>query len=102
MLIKVGSYLLTLKKIDKLKKFSEILFYCGIILVFAFPLISEQTFIEEKQLKNTPILRRTINRETFTTNCREYLSAMNQTNITTNNVLSFCLNIGTFSVSAGA
>ena len=93
MLIKVGSYLLTLKKIDKLKKFSEILFYCGIILVFAFPLISEQTFIEEKQLKNTPILRRTINRETFTTNCREYLSAMNQTNITTNNVLSFCLNI---------
>ena len=93
MLIKVGSYLLTLKKIDKLKKISEILFYCGIILVFAFPLISEQTFIEEKQLKNTPILRRTINKDTFTTNYREYLSAMNQTNVTTNNILSFCLNI---------
>ena len=93
MLIKLGSYLLTLKKIDKLKKISEILFYLGIILVFAFPLISEQTFIEEKQLKNTPILRRTIDKNTFTKNYREYLSAMNNTNITTNSILSFCLNI---------
>lgn len=93
MLIKVGSYLLTLKKIDKLKKISEILFYFGIILVFAFPLISEQTFIEEKQLKNTPILRRAIDKDTFTKNYREYLSAMNHTNTTTNKILSFCLDI---------
>ena len=93
MLIKLGAYLLTLKKIDKLKKISEILFYLGIILVFAFPLISEQTFIEEKQLKNTPILRRTIDKNTFTKNYREYLSAMNNTNVTTNSILSFCLNI---------
>ena len=93
MLIKVGSYLLTLKKIDKLKKISEFLFYCGIILALAFPLISEPTFIEEKQLKNTPILRRAIDKNTFTQNYRDYLSAMNHTNTTTNKILSFCLNV---------
>ena len=93
MLIKVGSYLLTLKKIDKLKKISEILFYFGLILVLAFPLISEKTFIEEKQLKNTPILRRAIDKDTFTQNYREYLSAMNNTHSINNKILSFCLNV---------
>ena len=93
MLIKVGSYLLTLKEIDKLKKISEILFYLGIVLVFAFPLISEPTFIEEKQLKNTPILRRAIDKDTFTKNYRDYLAAMNDTNTSSNYILSWCLNI---------
>ena len=93
MLIKVGSYLLTLKEIDKLKKISEILFYLGIVLVFAFPLISEPTFIEEKQLKNTPILRRAIDKDTFTKNYRDYLAAMNDTNTSSNNILTWCLNI---------
>ena len=93
MLIKLGSYLLTLKKIDKLKKISELLFYFGIILILAFPLISEPTFIEEKQLKNTPILSRAIDKDTFTQNYRDYLSAMNNLNASTNKILSFCLNI---------
>ena len=93
MLIKLGFSLLTLKKIDKLKKISELLFYFGIILIFAFPLLSEPTFIEEKQLKNTPILSRAIDKDTFTQNYRDYLSAMNNLNASTNKILSFCLNI---------
>ena len=93
MLIKIGSYLLTSKEIYKLKKFSELLFIFGIILIFAFPLISEPTFIEEKQLKNTPILRKEIDRDTFNKNFRDYLSAMIYANTTTNKILSFCLNV---------
>ena len=93
MLIKLGFSLLTLKKIDKLKKISELLFYFGIILIFAFPLLSEPTFIEEKQLKNTPILSRAIDKDTFTQNYRDYLSAMNNLNASTNKILSFCLKI---------
>ena len=93
MLIKIGSYLLTSKEKNKLKIISELLFIFGIILIFAFPLISEPTFIEEMQLKNTPILRREINRDTFTTNYRDYLSAMMYTNTTTNKILSFCLDV---------
>ena len=93
MLIKIGSYLLTLKKIDKLIKISEIFFYIGVFLILAFPLISESTFIEEKQLKNTRIIRREIDKDTFDRNYKDYLSAMNNTNTTNNKLLSFCFNI---------
>jgi hypothetical protein len=93
MLIKIGSYLLTLKNIDKLIKISEIFFYIGVFLILAFPLISESTFIEEKQLKNTRIIRREIDKDTFDRNYKDYLSAMNNTNTTNNKLLSFCFNI---------
>ena len=93
MLIKIGSFFLTTKKINKLHKISEILFYCGIILIFAFPLISEHTFIEEKQLKNTPLLSRDINKDNFIQCYREYLSALNHTANITNEILQFCLDI---------
>ena len=93
MLIKIGSYLLTLKNIDKLIKISEIFFYIGVFLILAFPLISEPTFIEEKQLKNTRIIRREIDLDTFDRNYKDYLSAMNNTNSTNNKLLSFCFNI---------
>ena len=95
MLIKVGSYILTSKKIETLHKISEILFYFGIILIFAFPLLSEHTFIEEKQLKNTPILSRDIDKDIFIQSYREYLSILNGTNniTNTNKILEFCLNV---------
>ena len=95
MFIKVVSSILTSKKIEKFHKISEILFYCGIILIFAFPLLSEHTFIEEKQLKNTPILSRDIDKDIFLQSYREYLSVLNGTNnITdTNTILEFCLNV---------
>ena len=90
MLIKIGQFFLTSKKEDKLHKISEILFYLGIILIFAFPLISEQTFIEEKQLKNTPLLSRDIDKDNFIQSYREYLSAFNHTANITNQILKFC------------
>ena len=95
MLIKLGSYLLASQKENILHKISEFLFYCGIILIFAFPLISENTFIEEKQLKNTPIFSRDIDKDIFIQSYREYLSTLNGTiNITnTNKILKFCLDI---------
>ena len=95
MFIKVVSSILTSKKIEKFHKISECLFYFGIILIFAFPLLSEHTFIEEKQLKNTPILSRDIDKDIFLQSYREYLSVLNGTNnITdTNTILEFCLNV---------
>ena len=90
MLIKIGQFFLTSKKEDKLHKISEILFYLGIILIFAFPLISEQTFIEEKQLKNTPLLSRDIDKDNFIQSYREYLSSFNHTANITNQILKFC------------
>ena len=73
----------------------EIIFYCGIILIFAFPLLSEHTFIEEKQLKNTPILSRDIDKDIFLQSYGEYLSVLNGTNniTSTNKILEFCLNV---------
>ncbi len=95
MFIKVVSSILTSKKIEKFHKISEILFYLGIILIFAFPLLSEQTFIEEKQLKNTPILSRDIDKDIFIQSYREYLSVLNGTNsiTNTNKILEFCINV---------
>ena len=95
MFIKIVSSLLTSKKIEKFHKISEFLFYFGILLIFAFPLLSEHTFIEEKQLKNTPILSRDIDKDSFLQSYREYLSVLNGTyNITnTNKILEFCLNV---------
>ena len=93
MLIKLGSFFLASKKIEKLHKISEILFVCGIILIFAFPLISEHTFIEEKQLKNTPLFSRDIDRDIFIANYREYLSVLNKTSNITNKILKFCLDV---------
>ena len=93
MLIKLGSFFLASKKIEKLHRLSEILFFCGIILIFAFPLISEHTFIEEKQLKNTPLFSRDIDKDIFIDNYREYLSVLNKTSSITNNILKFCLDV---------
>ena len=90
MLIKLANYFLTAKKIHN---FSEIIFYGGIVLIFAFPLISENTFIEEKQLKNTPLFSRDINKDNFIQCYREYLSALNHTMNITNEILQFCLDI---------
>ena len=90
MLIKLANYCLTTKKIHNC---SEILFYFGVILIFAFPLISENTFIEEKQLKNTPLFSRDINKDNFIQCYREYLSALNHTMNITNEILQFCLDI---------
>ena len=90
MLIHLANYCLTTKKIHNC---SEILFYFGVILIFAFPLISENTFIEEKQLKNTPLFSRDINKDNFIQCYREYLSALNHTMNITNEILQFCLDI---------
>ncbi len=84
-----------LNHLEELKILSEILFYCGILLIFVFPLISESTYIKDFQLKNTPILTREISKDIFEQSYREYLSILDGTNnIThTNKILQFCLNV---------
>ena len=91
MLIKIASLFLASKKIDKLNKISEIFFYLGILMIFGFPLIGEHTFIEEKQLKNTPLLSRDIDKNFFIQSYQEYLSALNNPINITNTILKFCL-----------
>ena len=90
MLVKLPKYIL---KSKILHKFSEIAFYIGIIFIFAFPLMSENTFIEEKQLKNTPLLSRDIDKDNFIQCYKEYLSAFNHTTNITNKILKFCYDV---------
>jgi len=84
-----------LNHIEELKIISEILFYCGILLIFAFPLISESTYIKDFQLKNTPILTREISKNIFEKSYGEYLSVLDGTNniTNTNKILQFCLDV---------
>ena len=93
MLIKIGSLFLKRENIAIMTIISEFFFYFGILVIFAFPLISEQTFIEEKQLKNTPLLSRDIDKDNFIQSYREYLSALNHTKNITNKILGFCLDV---------
>ena len=93
MLIIIWSKFFDRENIARISLISEIFFYFGIIMIFAFPLISEQTFIEEKQLKNTPLLSRDIDKDNFIQSYREYLSALNHTRNITNKILKFCLDV---------
>ena len=93
MLIKIGSLFLKRENIAIMTIISEFFFYFGILVIFAFPLISEQTFIEEKQLKNTPLLSRDIDKDNFIQSYREYLSALNHTKNISNKILEFCLDV---------
>ena len=90
MLIKILSFLV-LSRI--MHGFSEFLFFLGIILIFAFPLISEKTFIEDMQLKNTGLSSRDLHNDIFKENYKEYLSALNSTSKITNKILKFCLDV---------
>ena len=89
-MIKLGNYLLTSEYIHIV---SIILMFGGLILVFIFPLLGENTFIEEKQLKNTPLLSRDIDLETFRQNYKEYLTSLNETSKMPNKILQFCIDI---------
>ena len=68
---------------------SNIFFILGIILIFAFPLLSENTFINENQLKNTPLHQRDIDKDFFIKSYQEYLNNAN----TINEILKFCQNV---------
>ena len=88
LLNKIVYFFITSKKIHKL---SEIVFFGGILLIIAFPLISETTFIEEKQLKNTGLFSREIDKDIFNEYYKEYLAVINKTSNITNSILKFCL-----------
>jgi len=95
MLLVIKVCLTILNHLEELKIISEILFYCGILLIFAFPLISESTYIKDFQLKNTPILTREISKDFFERIYKEYLSILDGTNniTNTNKILQFCLDV---------
>ena len=86
-------FLVNPQYIQYFHRISKYLFYYGIILIFAFPLISEKTFIEEKQLKNTVLFSRDIYIDIFKENYKEYLSALNQSSNINNKILKFCLDV---------
>ena len=90
MLIKIFYFLIISREMHI---FSEFLFFLGIILIFAFPLISEKTFIIDMQLKNTGLLSRDLHNDIFKENYKEYLSALNSTSKITNKILKFCLDV---------
>ena len=56
----------------KFLKLSRIAFFLGLVLVLAFPLLSQYIKIEEKQLRNTSLFSRKINNNDFSTNYNTY------------------------------
>ena len=72
MLTKVGSIFFNEEKLPKYKKLSGILFIVGIIAIIAFPYLSEETYIVEKLLKNSPMIGVQINTEMFNTCQKKY------------------------------
>ena len=72
MLTKVGAIFFNEDKLPKYKKLGGILFIIGIIALVAFPYLSEETYIVEKLLKNSPMIGVQITAEMFNTCQKKY------------------------------
>ena len=74
MLQKITTQIFSEKKMKKIIKLSKISFFLGILLTIAFPLLSENIKIEEKQLRNTSLFAHKITNSQFTSYYKSYFS----------------------------
>ena len=88
MMRNIVSLIFSSKYLDFLLKLSQFLFFCGILLAFAFPILNEHTFITEEQLKNTPLHEKDITRDFCKESQMEYLYSTKENS--TNDILNFC------------
>ena len=72
MLEKITNQIFVEKKMKKMLKLSKISFYLGLVAVIAFPLLSKNIKIEEKQLRNTSLFSRKIDNNKFSADFRTY------------------------------
>ena len=72
MLEKITNQIFTEAKLKRMLKISKISFFLGIALVIAFPLLSKNIKIEEKQLRNTYLYSRKIDNSDFSSYYKTY------------------------------
>ena len=89
MLEKICNLVFAEKKLKKIYKISKISFFCGIILIIAFPLLSKSIKIEEKHLKNTSLFSRNIGMANFNSYIKSYFYQKNSND----KILNFCQQI---------
>ena len=89
MLEKVTVQIFSEKKMKRMIKLSKISFFLGILLTIAFPLLSENIKIEEKQLRNTALFSHKISNSQFSSYYRAYFSQPDSNDET----YSFCTQI---------
>ena len=77
MLEKITNQIFVEKRMTKMLKLSKISFFLGVIAVIAFPLLSENIKIEEKQLRNTSLFSRKIDSSQFSSYYRSYFNEPN-------------------------
>ena len=90
MLQKICSIIFEEKKLKKIYKISKISFFLGVLLIIAFPIISQNIKIEEKQLKNTSLFSRNIEYQNYNSYIRSYFSEKQNQN---DKILNFCTQI---------
>ena len=89
MLEKICNVIFAEKKLKKIYKLSKISFFCGVILIIAFPLLSKNIKIEEKQLKNTSLFSKKIGNSNFNSYVKSYFQQQNSND----KILNFCQQI---------
>ena len=89
MLEKITNQIFVEKRMTKMLKLSKISFFLGVIAVIAFPLLSENIKIEEKQLRNTSLFSRKIDSSQFSSYYRSYFNEPNYQD----DIFNFCTKI---------
>ena len=89
MLEKITNQIFVEKKLKKMLKISRISFFLGIALVIAFPLLSKNIKIEEKQLRNTSLYSRKIDNSDFLSYYKTYFYEHNYQD----EIYNFCTKI---------
>ena len=89
MLEKITNQIFVEKKLKKMLKISRVSFFLGIGLVIAFPLLSKNIKIEEKQLRNTSLYSRKIDNSDFLSYYKTYFYEHNYQD----EIYNFCTKI---------
>ena len=89
MLEKITNQIFVEKKMKKMLKISKIAFFIGVATAIAFPLLSKNIKIEEKQLRNTSLFARKIDNSQFTSYFKTYFYEPNYQD----DIYNFCTSI---------
>ena len=82
MLERAGSVIFDESKLDKYKKITNIIFLIGILSIIAIPLLGENNYIIEKQLKDSQINSSLKNKEIFIILLKKYFEMTSEESLT--------------------
>ena len=89
MLEKICGVIFAEKKQKKIFRISKIAYFCGVILLICFPLISKNIKIEEKHLRNTSLFAKKIGNSNFVKYASTYFNYQDPND----KILNFCQQI---------